>query len=74
MSEGGPYSKRDFILLIKNPPIICQCADVLLGDLLLKTDPDKVSKDVHEVLRALKKLAVIPIATCIVRSELLGMK
>ena len=53
---------------------LCQCADMLLGDLLLKTDPDKVSKDVHEVLRALKKLAVIPIATCIVRSELLGMK
>ena len=47
---------------------------MLLSDLLLKTDPDIVSKDVHEVLRAMKKLAVIPIATGIVTSELLEMK
>ena len=53
---------------------LCQCADMLLGDLLLKTDPDIVSKDAHEVLRAMKKLAVIPIATGIVTSELLEMK
>ena len=51
-----------------------QCADSLLGDSLLKTDPEIVNKDVHEVLRAMKKLAVIPIATGIVRSELLEMK
>ena len=51
-----------------------QCADSLLGDSLLKTDPEIVNKDVYEVLRAMKKLAVIPIATGIVRSELLEMK
>ena len=51
-----------------------QCADALLGDSLLKTDPDIVGKDVDEVLSAMKRLAVIPIATGIVRSELLEMK
>ena len=35
-----------------------QCADGLFGNSLLKTDLDIVSKDVHEVLRAMKKLAV----------------
>ena len=46
----------------------------MLGDLLIKTDPDIVSKDVHEVLRDMKKLDVIPIAIGIVRLELLEMK
>ena len=51
-----------------------QCADGPLGDALLKTDPDIVSKDVDEVLQAMKKLSVIPIATGILRAELLDMK
>ena len=51
-----------------------QCADGMLGDALLKTDPDIVSKTVDEVLSAMKRLAVIPIATGIIRSELLEMK
>ena len=51
-----------------------QCADSVLGDALLKTDPDITSKPVTEVLAAMKKLAIIPIATGILRSELLEMK
>ena len=51
-----------------------QCADGQLGDALLKTDPDIVSKDVDAVLQAMKKLSVIPIATGILRAELLEMK
>ena len=46
----------------------------MLGDSLLKTDPNIVGKDVDEVLSAMKRLAVIPIATGVVRSELLEMK
>lgn len=51
-----------------------QCADGPLGDALLKTDPDIINKDIDVVLSAMKKLAVIPIATGILRSELLEMK
>ena len=51
-----------------------QCADGPLGDALLRMDPDIVSKSIDEVLLAMKKLAVIPIATGILRSELLEMK
>ena len=51
-----------------------QCADSTLGDALLKTDPDITSKTVTEVLATMKELAVIPIATGILRSELLEMK
>ena len=51
-----------------------QCADAALGDSLLKTDPDITKKDINTLLSTMKKLAVIPIATGIIRSELLEMK
>jgi hypothetical protein len=51
-----------------------QCADAALGDSLLKTDPDIIKKDIITLLSTMKKLAVIPIATGIIRSELLEMK
>ena len=51
-----------------------QCADAALGDSLLKTDPDIIKKDIDTLLSTMKKLAVIPIATGIIRSELLEMK
>ena len=51
-----------------------QCADAALGDSLLKTDPDIIKKDINTLLSTMKKLAVIPIATGIIRSELLEMK
>ena len=51
-----------------------QCADTTLGDALLKTDSDIVSKDVDQVLAAMEKLAVIPVAIGILRAELLNIK
>ena len=53
---------------------LLQCADDTLEDALLKTDPEITSKSVTEALAAMKELAVIPIATGILRSELLEMK
>ena len=51
-----------------------QCADGALGDALLKTDPNIIHKSVDILLNTMKKLAVIPVATGIIRSELLEMK
>ena len=51
-----------------------QCAESALGDALLKADPDITSKVEAEVLEQMKNLAVIPVATGIVRAELLEMK
>lgn len=51
-----------------------QCAETTLGDALLKTNPEIVSKPVDDVLKAMKNLAVIPVATGIVCAELLEMK
>ena len=51
-----------------------QCADEALGDALLKTDPDIIRRSIDVVLNTMKKLAVIPVATGIIRSELLEMK
>ena len=53
---------------------LLQCADATLEDALLKMDPEITSKSVTEALAAMKELAVIPIATGILRSELLEMK
>ena len=51
-----------------------QCADTHLGDALLKTDPDIANKSINQVLAAMQKLAVIPVAIGILRAELLDMK
>ena len=51
-----------------------QCADEALGDALLKTDPDILRRSIDVVLNTMKKLAVIPVATGLIRSELLEMK
>jgi len=56
------------------PHHLFQCAETTLGDALLKTNPEIVSKPVDDVLKAMKNLAVIPVATGIVRAELLEMK
>ena len=50
------------------------CAESALGDALLKSDPDISSKGETEILEQMKNLAVIPVATGIVRAELLEMK
>ena len=51
-----------------------QCAESALGDALLKSDPNISSKGETEILKQMKNLAVIPVATGIVRAELLEMR
>ena len=51
-----------------------QCADEILGDAILKVDPGITNKPVDAVLATMKKLAVIPVAIGVVRSEHLDLK
>ena len=56
------------------PTQLFQCASESLGDLLLKADPRLTTKTTAEVLKAMKELAVIPVARGVSRAELLQMK
>jgi hypothetical protein len=56
------------------PSQLFQCAADPLGDALLKIDPTIVSRGVNEVLQAMKALAVIPVATGVLCSELIALK
>ena len=51
-----------------------QCAGDELGDNLLKTDPSIVSKPTSIVTGAMKSLAVIVVATGVLRAELVRMQ
>lgn len=51
-----------------------QCAGPELGDSLLKADPDAASGTVDDLLAAMRSLAVIPVATCVRRTELLQLR
>ena len=51
-----------------------QCASQSLGDSLLKSDAEIVSKPLQELLSAMRRLAVIPVATGILRSDLMQMR
>ena len=50
-----------------------QCAFQTLGDQMLKADADSASKPIGDVLKAMQRLAVIPVATGVLRSELMIM-
>ena len=50
-----------------------RCATKILGDNLLPSDAEIVSKPVQELLLAMQRLAVIPVAISVLRSELLAM-
>ena len=50
-----------------------QCASQSLGDSLLKSDAEIVSKPLQELLSALRRLAVIPVATGVLQSDLVQM-
>ena len=56
------------------PTQLFQCASESLRDLLLKADPRLTTKTTAEVLKAMKELAVIPVARGVSRAELLQMK
>ena len=51
-----------------------QCAGETLGDSLLKSDPAIVTKSTVELLDAMKNLAVIAVATCVIRADLMSLK
>ena len=50
-----------------------QCAGETLGNSLLKSDPDIISKSTGAVTKAMKSLAVIAVATGVSRAELVQM-
>ena len=52
---------------------LLQCADEDLANLLLKSNPGITSEPVDQVLCAMQKLAVIPVARGVTRAELLRM-
>ena len=56
------------------PVQLFQCASEALGDLLLKADPRLTTKSTADVIKAMKQLAVIPVARGVTRAELLQMK
>ena len=51
-----------------------QCAGPSLGDCLLKSYPTIVSEPTADLLKAMKNLAVIAVATGVARAELLSMR
>ena len=51
-----------------------QCASESLGDTLLKSDAEIVSKPLQELLSAMRRLAVIPVAIGVLPSDLMQMR
>ena len=50
-----------------------QCAGEALGDMLLKSDPTIISKPTSQLKAAMKSMAVIAVATGVLRAELVAM-
>eukprot|EP00794_Sanderia_malayensis_P000858 gene858-150_t len=55
------------------PLQLFQCAGPALGDSLLKANPQVTSQSLEDLLSAMRFLAVIPVATCVLRTDLLQM-
>ena len=51
-----------------------RCASQSLEDSLLKSDAEIVSKPLQKLLSAMRRLAVIPVATGVLRSDLMQMR
>ena len=56
------------------PTQLFQCTSESLGDLLLKADPRLTTRPTADVIKAMRSLAVIPVARGVSRAELLQMK
>ncbi|KAK3755963.1 hypothetical protein QZH41_005447 [Actinostola sp. cb2023] len=56
------------------PAQLFQCAGLELGDSILKANPDAASDNLPQLLAAMRSLAVIPVATGILRTELLQLR
>ena len=50
------------------------CCEDDLGDALLKAHPDAVTGNENDLMANIKKMAVIPVAVCVRRAELLGTR
>ena len=55
------------------PSQLFQCAENELGDSLLKANPDAASSTLPDLLDAMRSLAVIPVATGVLRIKLLKL-
>ena len=53
---------------------LLQCAEATLSDSLLRAHPAIASRPVDDVMKAMRDLAVVPVATCVLRAELLGLR
>ena len=51
-----------------------QCAGPELGDSLLKANPQAPTMPLTQLLAAMRSLAIIPVATCVLRTELLQLR
>ena len=56
------------------PSQLFQCAGTELGDSLLKANQQATSGSLPGLLAAMRSLAVIPVATCVLRTELLQLR
>ncbi|XP_068753710.1 uncharacterized protein [Montipora capricornis] len=56
------------------PSQLFQCAENELGDSLLKANPHAASNTLPDLLAAMRSLAVIPVATGVLRTELLQLR
>ena len=56
------------------PSQLFQCAENELGDSLLKANPHAASNTLQDLLAAMRSLAVIPVATGVLRTELLQLR
>ena len=56
------------------PSQLFQCAGTVLGDALLRSDPDAVSGTLDKLMGAMRALAVIPVAPGVLRSDLLQLR
>ncbi|XP_048585059.1 uncharacterized protein LOC125567965 [Nematostella vectensis] len=56
------------------PSQLFQCAGTKLGDSLLKANPAAASSLLQDLLAAMRSLAVIPVATGVLRAELLQIR
>eukprot|EP00111_Clytia_hemisphaerica_P020937 TCONS_00061733-protein len=50
-----------------------QCASQSLGDSLLRSNPGIMNRPTNELLESMKSLAVVAVATCVTRTELMNM-
>ncbi|XP_048589654.1 uncharacterized protein LOC125573262 [Nematostella vectensis] len=74
MRRWGVFRSGSGITDAQAPFQLFQCAGPDLGDSLLKANPGATSLPLQDLTAAMRSLAVIPIATCVLRTELLQLK